>query len=556
MSIAYDPSKSGFYDVKEEKTDHFFKHKTDYDTDPGRVTKQERYQHCWRNYFGNKVCDWRNRTVTDYDKIKRHDEMNIGNDKLNKDNIQLNKTNEAKNKAYQSIVNTSNVTSSGEYASRRDFTLEESAGYLRAAGVSEDEIKKFIDGLEVQYKAFYREQKLQRWDSGLGAQPDYGDFDPSYYGTTYTNVRDKYKEYEDDDDIDVTEGYGKDNYYWWHYTEQGQKEGKRGNKAERLARSVDYKEEAPKFTEGGWEDQTDADLARIRDNQLGIGDDQTSRFLNIPEINSLWEEAKQADAAGEDNHFINLGKEYFLDVNKADDFAVLFRLSDREQDKQIKFVNNIESGLSEGITELEDAITTTMGVEGLADTKRFGALNQNILKDSIEELKKAKLREQEMDMLSGFGTFGEIFDINKTLTDSLLNDTGIGGYLPFAGGDKGLSAQSLEDQLKGVTGVRNEVVYNWQEWFDNTIKEKYQQDLDLGYTLDEVENNVQIQKEFAESYITNYLQPRFDESRSMNEFVEYLDVRQEEQNPFQTESLLNALQSIGNKTGCRRKKRF
>ena len=547
MSIAYDPSKSGFYDVKEEKTDHFFKHKTDYDTDPGRVTKQERYQHCWRNYFGNKVCDWRNRTVTDYDKIKRHDEMNIGNDKLNKDNIQLNKTNEAKNKAYQSIVNTSNVTSSGEYASRRDFTLEESAGYLRAAGVSEDEIKKFIDGLEVQYKAFYREQKLQRWDSGLGAQPDYGDFDPSYYGTTYTNVRDKYKEYEDDDDIDVTEGYGKDNYYWWHYTEQGQKEGKRGNKAERLARSVDYKEEAPNFAEGGWEDQTDAELAFIRDTQLGIGNDQTKRFLNIPEINSLWEEAKQADAAGEDNHFINLGKEYFLDVNKADDFAVLFRLSDREQDKQIKFVNNIESGLSGRITELEDAITTTMGVEGLADTKRFGALNQNILKDSIEELKKAKLREQEIDMLSGFGTFGEIFDINKTLTDSLLNDTGIGGYLPFAGGDKGLSAQSLEDQLKGVTGVRNEVVYNWQEWFDNTIKEKYQQDLDLGYTLDEVENNVQIQKEFAESYITNYLQPRFDESRSMNEFVEYLDVRQEEQNPFQTESLLNALQSIGNK---------
>jgi hypothetical protein len=127
-----------------------------------------------------------------------------------------------------------------------------------------------------------------------------------------------------------------------------------------------------------------------------------------------------------------------------------------------------------------------------------------------------------------------------------LNDTGIGGYLPFAGGDKGLSAQSLEEQFKGVTGVRNEVVYNWQEWFDNSIKEKYQQDLDLGYTLDEAENNVQIQKEFAESYITNYLQPRFDESRSMNEFVEYLDVRQEEQNPFQTESLLTALQNIGN----------
>ena len=151
-----------------------------------------------------------------------------------------------------------------------------------------------------------------------------------------------------------------------------------------------------------------------------------------------------------------------------------------------------------------------------------------------------------------------------------MNDTGIGGYLPFAGGDSsGLSAESLEDQLKGVTGVRNEVVYNWQEWFDNTIKEKYQNDLDLGFTLDEAEQNVRIQKEFAESYIDNYLKPRFDESRSMNEFVEYLDVRQEEQNPFQTESLLTALQNIGNTrartfldqirstgTGCRGKKRL
>jgi len=546
MAITYNPSKSDFYDVTNEKTDHKTDYKTDYDTDPGRVTKRESYQHCWKNYWGNTVCDTRYRTVTDWDKIKRHKEMNKGNDETNKSNRQLNKTNTAKNQSYQSVVNTSKVTSSGEYASRRDFTLEESAAYLREAGVSEADIKGFVDGLEGQYKAFYRDKKLQRWDSGLGAKPDYGKFDPSYYGTAYTNVRDKYKEYEDNDDIDVTEGYGRENYYWWHYTNQGKAAGNRGNEAERLARSIDYEEESPDFAEGGWEDQTDDELAFIRDNQLGIGNDQTNRFLGIPEIASLWEEAKQADAAGEDNHFINLGKEYFLDVNNADDFTVLFRLSDREEDKQIKFVNNIESGVSGGITELEDAITTTMGVEGLADTRRFAALNQNILKDSINELKKAKLKEQELEMLQGFGTFGEIFDINKTLTDSLLNDTGIGGYLPFSGGDKGLSAESLEDQLKGVTGVRNEVVYNWQEWFDNSIKEKYQQDLDLGYTLDEVEQNVRIQKEFAESYITDYLKPRFDESRSMNEFVEYLDVRQEEQNPFQTESLLTALQNIGN----------
>ncbi|BCV04150.1 MAG: hypothetical protein CM15mV80_450 [uncultured marine virus] len=243
--------------------------------------------------------------------------MNEGNAKTNKENTALNEKNKKRNKAYADAVTIAKTTQSGEYAAKRN--------QLRNSDVDEDAKVN----LERQFKAFYRDKKLQSWDSNLGTKPDFGDFDPSYYGNTYTNVKDKYKEYEDDDDIDVTEGYGKENYYWWHYTNQGKAEGKRGNEAERLARSIDYLEESPDFAEGGWENQTDADLAFIRDKQLGIGNDQTKRFLNIPEIASLWEEAKQADAEGKDNHFINLGKKYFLDVNKADEFAVLFRLSNR-----------------------------------------------------------------------------------------------------------------------------------------------------------------------------------------------------------------------------------
>ena len=535
MAITYNPNSNNIFDVTNEKTDYRTDFKTDYDTDPGRVTKIENYQHCWKNYWGNTECDTRQRTVVDRDKIKRHKEMNEGNDKANRENTALNEKNKKRNKAYADAVTIAKTTQSGEYAVKRNE--------LRASDVDDD--TKSI--LEQQFKAFYRDKKLQVWDSRLGTKPDFGDFDPSYYGTTYQNVKNKYKEYEDDDDIDVTEGYGRENYYWWHYTNQGKAEGKRGNKAEILARARDYLEESPEFAEGGWENQTDTELAFIRDKQLGIGDNQTERFLNVPEIADLWEEAKRASQEGRSNHFINLGKQYFLDVNKADEFAALFRLSNRPEDKQISFDYSLESGNATGITELEDAITGTIGAQGITDTKKFAALNQNILKDSINELKKAKIKEQELEMLQGFGTFGEIFDINKTLTDSLLNDTGIGGYLPFTGKKGGFDAESLEEQLKGVTGVSNEVVYNWQNWFDTAIKEKYQQDLDLGFSIEEAEDNVRIQKEFAESYITDYLQPRFDESRSMNEFVEYLDVRQEEQNPFQTQSLLNALNEIGNR---------
>jgi len=533
MSIKYNPNNDNIFDITNEKTDYRTDLKTDHSTDPNIVTKQEGYWYYYGPY--DAFRKWKYRTVTDYDQIKRNKKLNEDNTKTNDENRALNEKNTKRNKAYADAVTIAKTTHSGEYAAKRNE--------LRTSDVDED--TKRI--LESEFKTFYRDKKLQTWDSKLGTKPDYGEFDPNYYGNTYTNVKNKYKEYEADDDIDVTEGYGKENYYYWHYTNQGKAEGNRGNKAEVLAQSRDYLEESPEFAEGGWENQTDADLAFIRDQQLGIGDDQTNRFLNVPEIASLWEEAKLAKQEGRSNHFINLGKEYFLDVEKADEFAALFRLSKRPEDKEISFNYNLENGTATGLTELEDVITGAIGAQGITDTKKFAALNQNILKDSINELRKAKLKEQELDMLSGFGTFGEIFDINKTLTDSLLNDTGIGGYLPFTGSKGGFSEEALEEQLKGVTGVSNEVVYNWQNWFDTAIKEKYQQDLDLGFSLDEAEQNVQIQKEFAESYIEDYLEPRFNESRSMNEFVEYLDVRQEEQNPFQTQSLLNALNEIGNR---------
>ena len=541
MGLSYNPNNENIFDVTNEKTDYRTDYKTDYDTDPNRVTKQEaRWEKtsCAFRFFGRCVRHnrgWVYYTVPDNDKIKRHQEMNEGNTKTNNENAILNANNKKKNSAYADAVATAKTTKPGEYVTKRD--------QLRGLDTDEDTKK----AIEDQFKYFYRDQKLYTWDTKLGTKPDFGEFDASYYGATYSDVKDAYKRYEDNDDIDITEGYGKDNYYFWHYTNKGKEEKRRGNKAEILAQARDYLEEAPQFAEGGWENQTDSELAFIRDTQLGVGDSQTQRFLNVPEIASLWEEAKRDKQENKPNHFINLGKEYFLDVEKEDEFVALFRLSNRAEDKEINFKYSLESGAPTGITDLEDAITGAIGEQGLVDTKRFAALNQNILKDSINELKKAKLKEQELEMLQGFGTFGEIFDINKTLTDSLLNDTGIGGYLPFTGKKGGFDAESLEEQLKGVTGVSNEVVYNWQNWFDTAIKEKYQQDLDLGFTIEEAEDNVRVQKEFAESYVNDYLKPRFDESRSMNEFVEYLDVRQEEQNPFQTQSLLNALNEVGNR---------
>jgi len=384
-----------------------------------------------------------------------------------------------------------------------------------------------IPGLEDNFKAFYLTEKLQKWNPNLGAKPLYGDFDSKYYQDNNPGAVQKWNEAVANDDLDIIARYGKDGYYLWHYTNIGQQAGARGNAPEAIEAATEY-----------YEKPTDKDFEDARTLQLGV-DMNTSdaRLLSVPYIQEQFEAALNGDP-----YWKQMAKDNYLsiDTEKPDEFAALFRLSQRDEDKQVVFDFNLNQGY--GITELEDAINQAVGERAAIDVKRFGALTQNVLKDTIAEMKKAKAKEEYLDLLRGFGGFSEIMDINKTIADSLINDTGIGGVYALTGG--GPSEDDLEEQLERLTGVRNNVTYNWQQWFDNTLKEKYNKELDLGYTIDEAEANIAIEADFARRFIENYLQPRFDTSRSMDEFVEYLDVRQGEQNPFQTQDLVNAVNVV------------
>ena len=270
---------------------------------------------------------------------------------LKKKNDALNKRNEKRNKAYDNAANVARATKSGEYVTNRDQIINLDV---------DDETKKV---LEREFKAFYRDKKLNIWDANLGSQPDYGSFKPSYYGKTYQDVRNKYKEYEDNDDIDVTEGYGRNNYYHWHYTTYGKNEKRRGNEAEKVTEIERYKDAYERNPEVvlddqgvplDWAEQTDADLQFIRDRQLNVGDDTTTRVLRIPEIKALQEEAIRAREEGvgegeEENRFIQLGKEYYLDIEDDDQFVALFRLSEDPRDRDISMRYNVENGITQGI---------------------------------------------------------------------------------------------------------------------------------------------------------------------------------------------------------------
>jgi hypothetical protein len=536
---------------------------------------------------------------------------------LNTANATTNNLNQVKNTAYDKTVALASNTKGGDYVSQRD-TIRNIQGL-------DDQTK---NTLENYYKAFYSTEKLQQWDPSLGAKPPYGEFDSSYYKTQSPAAAQQWESAVANDDIDITQRYGEGGFYLQHYTTQGKPAGLRGNKAETTAAANEYLETPP----------TDADLQAARTIQLGVDTDtQTDRLLNIPAVASEWEKAK-----GGDSYWKEQAQEKFLDINKPDEFAALFRLSDRPEDQIVRLNYNANAGY--GITELEDALGEAVGEKATVDVKRFGALTQDVLKQTIDEMKKAKAREQEMAMFKGFGAFSEITDINKELSNSILGDSGVGGVLSFMGGGK--AQESLEKSLTGLTGVNtNNTVYNWQKWFDETLKTKYSKDyskfepleekrdvikaftsektkgkvfdegkqeftedflnrsgftttqdlinflkkqetegqtildtikgdpgdnaktvldpilstltktikdLDketdrsftLNYATDDITNDIKIDAQFARDFIDEYLIPRFNQSKSMNEFVEYLDVRQEEQNPFQTQDIMNAAKLV------------
>ena len=437
----------------------------------------------------------------------------------NADSSSLNAQNSKKNNFYNNVSNIITGTNNNQYTYLQ--AKDAIAKAASDAGVPAEELDKMVSETG-NFRTFYANEKVPRWDTALGAKPLYGAFDAKYYKEQRPDAENAWRNAVNQDDLDVIQRYDENSFYLQDYSTTGKAQGIRGNRAEITQASNAYLEKTP----------TDADLQAVRDLQLGVNTaTQTDRLLNIPEIAQQWEAAKKGDT-----YWDKLAKEKYLDVNNKDDFAALFRLSNRPEDKQVSLSYNINAGY--GVTELEDALNQAVGEKAIVDTKRFAALSQNVLQDTIAEMKKAKVQEQTLSLLKGFSGFSEIMDINKTLTNSILGDSGVGGVLSFTSAGK--ANESLEKSLQGITGVQNNVTYNWQQWFDTALKTKYDKDIELGYTTDQAKEQIKIDGAFAREFIDKYLKPRFDTSKSMDEFVEYLDVRQEEQNPFQTQDLLNA----------------
>lgn len=296
------------------------------------------------------------------------------------------------------------------------------------------------------------------------------------------------------------------------------------------------------------------------------------------------------------------------------------------------------------------------GAKDLEQQDKFQLLALDAFKTSYDKLKEVKKQETELSMLQGLPGYDEIYAANESIANSILGDTGIGGYLSLLGYDPIKLQENLENQLSGVTGIasNNSVIFNWEKWFEEELTQRY---LDLNeiesdiranlegldpdkaldnyeefkkelevtdrlnqngtiskewkellkkngfdenlseeealrqanpeswtrlmerYGLDpnttkaeaeaafsetvevldedgnltgEVENKYkliyELEEDFKNAFIEDYLTPRFNQSKSMNEFIAYMDsLDPNEQNILQTEMGLTAISDVAEK---------
>lgn len=500
---------------------------------------------------------------------------------------------------YDAITKSFNDTGGGNYKGLMKGAVDSLYDYY-----AEDFTGDGTNGDLNLFSAFYLDNKVTKRDSSDYAQPPTGTFDGNYYaGTTYglaageawENAQSSVLGYLPD--LDVVGAYG-DNYALYlhgKYTDiknQGVLDrDNRGNAAEATALADAYAE--------SYNTLSDAEKEIYRDDLLGLTKGTVSGGLTVN-----WDDPFLLDEEGNIQY-------------ETDEFG-----------------NNKPILNPKSISSLEGSVFNVFGKKDLEEQDKFQAIALDLLKTSVEELNQQRKRERELDIYRGLPGFDEIYGANSSIANSLIGDSGIGGYLSMGGYNVDQMTESLENQLSGATGIsNNSSVYNWQKWFDETLLERYETleevtgklsadienldpildtekwntfketiesldpetqpeewnkllkdnnlatglsleraleikdpgnwnsllekyDLDPGLTKEatiellsnsdeEIKRIYTIEDEFRNTFIEDFIKPRFDQSKSMDEFISYLDTLDEdEQNVFQTEDAMTALKNV------------
>jgi len=101
---------------------------------------------------------------------KYNKKWNKVTNRIDKANTELNNFNEAKNKSYEKIKSVAAGTQGSDFVTRRDILKTEAGKILKDAGLSDSIINELGGKAYEEFKNFYREEKLTKWDTNLAAK--------------------------------------------------------------------------------------------------------------------------------------------------------------------------------------------------------------------------------------------------------------------------------------------------------------------------------------------------------------------------------------------------
>lgn len=516
-------------------------------------------------------------------------------------------------KNYQAIADSFNNSTGGNYKG----LMEGAVNALPAKYQSDILSFNSSGGLSndaATFTGFYSKYKVDRYDSSKGAKPPKGIFDAKYYATQNE--------------------YGKQAMQEWNANSN--------NVFSNLGLNLpnlDYTQRYAAFVDGVPYDFLNKKYTDIK-NTPGISDlnNRANAAADTNLANAVLENWNTFDPNEKDafqNKLLGLDKQgasgqYYVDFQNP--YVV-----DEEGNtvyETDEFGNQTPKINPANLSYLESSVFNVFGKKDLEQQDRFKALALDVLKNSVDELNKQRNRERQLNIYKGLPGFNEVYGANSSIANSLLGDSGIGGYLSMLGTNVDKLSEDLEKQLEGVTGIsNNSSVYNWQKWFNDTLLDRYENleevtgklsgdiegldpildntkwnnfktkidaategteeyekllkdnnlalglskeraleikdpnnwkallekyglstDLTKDQALDifkdsskEIQRIYTIEDDFREKFIDEYIKPRFDQSKSMDEFISYLDTMDEdEQNIFQTQDALQELKNVAN----------
>ena len=127
---------------------------------------------------------------------------------------------------------------------------------------------------------------------------------------------------------------------------------------------------------------------------------------------------------------------------------------------------------------INDAFTASVQASEKTQIEKFGQMRQNILRDTIDQLKIAKQQENNIAFFKSSSVGQEFVALTQDIKGSLLGDLGVGGISPLGSSQQNFNKR-LDVGLGDVFGTKNGLIYNWENWFNNEIEKKYAGGIDI-----------------------------------------------------------------------------